>query len=269
MQWPDSLLESALKLRHGKLSRGAWLWPTVSVLMLVGMVAEARTHVQPSEADPHLQRCRDVILAFPRSIVTASGTWTGVDTEVPEPAIKLLHPNAILSRDYVNDRTHEAVSLLIVNCRNARYLQGHYPPNCYPAQGEKEIVEERMPRVWHLPHMDINGMEYHFAPKGPTDHENVVYNFFVMPYVPGITVAHKELDGKICPDIDAVYKSGEDYQRGYFGAAEFQLVTGPELTPQERDEAFIDLLGPNENVLKILENRGGEGNHPLPSPGGN
>jgi hypothetical protein len=245
-----------LKLKHRNLSRGLWLWPSVSCLMLIGMIAEARTHVQPTEAEPHLRRCREAIAAFPRTIETPTGTWTGEDTKMPEPAIKLLLPNAILSRIYVNDRTKDVVSLLIVNCGNARYLQGHYPPNCYPAQGENELKEKRQARVWHLPHMDITGMEYHFLSKGPTDPDQVVYNFFVMPFVPGVTVAHKELDGVICPDIDSVYKSGEDYQRGYFGAAEFQLVTGPELTPQERDQAFIDLLSPNENILWTLENRG-------------
>ncbi len=55
-----------------------------------------------------------------------------------------------------------------------------------------------------------------------------MYNFFVMPLVPGVTVSHKELDGVICPDITSVYTSGEDYQRRYYGAAEFQLVTGPQ-----------------------------------------
>jgi hypothetical protein len=248
-----------LKVKHRNLSRGLWLWPSVSCLMLLGMVAESREHVQPTEAAPHLARCREAIEAFPRTIETPNGTWTGQDKEMPEPALKLLLPNAILSRLYVNDKSKEAVALLIVNCGNARYLQGHYPPNCYPAQGENEIVEDRQAVVWHLPDMDINGMRYHFAPKSPTDQEHWVYNFFVMPYVPGLTVAHKDLDGKIFPDIDAVYKSGEDYQRGYFGAAEFQLVTGPELTPEERDQAFVDLLSPNENILWTLENR---------SPGG-
>jgi hypothetical protein len=223
--------------------------------MLVGMMAEARTHVQPSEAEPHLKRCRDAIAAFPSKIETANGTWTGQDSVMPEPAIKLLLPNAILSREYVNDKTRAVVELLIVNCGNARYLQGHYPPNCYPSQGENEIKDDRKSRTWDLPDMKINGMEYHFLPKSPTDQDHVVYNFFVMPHVPGVTVAHKELDGKIFPDIDAVYKSGEDYQRGYYGAAEFQLVTGAELTSQERDQAFIDLLSPNQNILWTLENR--------------
>jgi len=245
-----------LKANARKLSRGVWLWPTISILMLAGMVAEARTHVQPTEAEPHLKRCREAIAAFPMTIETPSGTWTGRDTTVPEPAIKLLRPNGDpLSRDFVNDETKQMVSLLIVNCEDARYLEGHYPPRCYPAQGEKEIREERKQRTWQLPHIELTGMEYHFAPKSPTDQGQVVYNFFVMPLVPASTVSHKELDGVICPDIDSVDRSGEDYQRRYYGAAEFQLVTGPQMSAQERDRALIDLLSPNEKLLWTLENR--------------
>jgi hypothetical protein len=230
--------------------------------MLAGMVAEARTHVQPTEAEPYLRRCRAAIAAFPMMIQTPSGAWLGRDTKVPEPAIKLLHPNGEpLSRDYLNDETKQMVSLLIVNCKDARYLEGHYPPRCYPAQGEVEIKAETRPRTWRLAHIELTGMEYHFAPKSPTDQGQVVYNFFVMPRIPDLTVSHKELDGVICPDTHGVDKSGEDYQRRYYGAAEFQLVTAPQMSPQERDRALIDLLSPNEKLIWTLENR--------PDAGGN
>ena len=248
-----------MKLRHGKLSRGVWLWPSVSMVMLAGMIAEARTHVQPAVAEPHHARCRAAILAFPLIIKAADGTWTGRDTEMPQSAVQLLRPNMILSRDYVNDETHADVSLLLVDCKDARDLQGHYPPHCYPAQGQEWLKDQTLERTWHLPHMDITGMEYHFAPKSATDQELVVYNFFVMPRVPDITVSHKELDGVICEDINSVYLSGEDYQRRYYGASEFQLVT-TKMTPEERDQAFIDLLSPNENLIRTLENRDPGGN---------
>lgn len=249
-----------MKSRHRNLGRGIWLWPMISLLMLTGMVAESRTHLQASEATPHLQHCRDAVNAVPYLIPASAGAWVGRDVEVPRPAIELLHPNAILSREYVNDQARELVSLLIVNCSNAADLMGHYPPNCYPAQGKEELKDQTVARVWHLPHMDINGMEYHFAAKSPTDQEQVVYNFFVMPLVPGRTVSHKEFDGVIYPDITCVYTSGEDYQRRFYGAAEFQLVTGPQMTPQQRDQALLEMLTPCENLLLTLENRPSGGN---------
>ena len=244
-----------MKTKHRYLGRGIWLWPTISICMLAGMIAEARTHIQQSEADPHLLHCREALKAVPYVIQTPTGTWVGRECEIPKPAIELLQPNGILSREYDNDQAVETVSLLIVNCGDARDLMGHYPPICYPSQGEEEMKDKTVARVWHLPDMDIRGMEYHFAPKSPTDLERVVYNFFVLPLVPSVTVSHKELDGVICTDIDSVYTSGEDYQRRYYGASEFQLVTDTRMTPQERDQAFVDLLTPCEHLLLTLENR--------------
>lgn len=236
-----------------KITTGVWLWPTISILMLLGMVAEARTHITPADAEPHQLRCQKAINDFPMEIVSAHGTWTGKNTPVPVSATQLLRPNTILSRDYVKDGGPAQVSLLIVDCKDARDLQGHYPPNCYPAQGQPLLSQKE--RTWHLPHMDVDGMEYHFGPQTPTGEEQVVYNFFVTPRVPGAMVSHKILDGVICRDIGSVYESGEDYQRRYFGAAEFQLVSGSEMTTQELDQAFEDLLGPNEAMILTLENR--------------
>jgi hypothetical protein len=249
-------------MKHRHLGRGIWLWPTISLCMLAGMMVEARTQVQASEADPHLARCRIAVDKVPEVIQSPDGPWIGSPSKVPDSAIQLLQPNAILSLRYVNQHFSDAVSLLIVNCRNAGDLMGHYPPICYPSQGEEEMTKQRQARVWHLPHMDVHGMEYHFAPKSPTDEEQTVYNFFVIPRVPSRTVAHKELDGVICPDMDGVDASGEDYQRRHFGAAEFQLVTGPGLTPQQRDQAMVDLLTPCEDLILTLENRPSGGNVP-------
>lgn len=251
---------------HGRIGTGAWLWPVMALMLLGGMLAEARTRLKPADAEKHHIACQNAIDAIPRTIAAPDGLWTGTDAKVPDAAVALLGNPAILCREYVREGSDQSAQLLIVDCRDARDLQGHYPPHCYPAQGRALIDfnsaagQQGEPRVWHLHGMDITGIEYHFAPSSETDSEKVVYNFFVLPYVPGATVSHKELDGVICSDIDSVYKSGEDYQRRYFGAAEFQLITGSQMSREQRDQAFADLLGPNENVIRLLENRDPGGN---------
>ncbi|MGA3067341.1 MAG: exosortase-associated EpsI family protein, partial [Tepidisphaeraceae bacterium] len=204
-----------------KTSKGLWLWPLVSIAMLIGIVAEAGTHIRPD--DPRIlayqAASRKAIDAIPLTLVGPTGNiWTGSDTPVAAAATELLRPNTILSRDYVRQDDNGIVAtLLIVDCNDARDLQGHYPPRCYPAQGEK--TEGSRQRTWHLKGMDINGMEYEFA-RGDLGDEQVVYNFFITPHVPGgVSVSHKELDGVICRDMDDVYTAGEDYQRRYCGAA--------------------------------------------------
>jgi hypothetical protein len=244
--------------KRGKMNRGVWIWPVISALMLIGMMAEARTHVKPADADQHLANCRKAIDAIPFTIAGPTGNiWSGSTVAVPASATQLLQPNIILSRLYVKHGAEsqadiQNVALLIVHCTDARDLQGHYPANCYPAQGQKQLSKED--RIWHLKDMDIPGIEYHFAGDG-LDEESVVYNFFITPMIPGKLVSHPELNGQVCPDMNSVYLSGEDYQRKYYGAAEFQVVSKAPMTRQQRDQAFIDLMTPCENVIRTLENR--------------
>jgi hypothetical protein len=235
-------------------SRGAWLWPAVSILMLIGMIAEASTRITPADAEPHQARCRTAIENFPMVVSGPSGnSWSGQDEEVPDSAVALLQPNKILSRQYTQEGGEGIrVFLLIVDCSDANDLQGHYPPRCYPAQGQTLLSSK--PRTWHLAGMEVPGMEYEFA-NTQLASNTVVYNFFVTPRVPGSLVSHPELNGAICPDIQSVYTSGEDYQRRYFGAAEFQLVFETPMSSEQRDQAFVDLLAPNLNVIRTLMNR--------------
>jgi hypothetical protein len=246
--------------KNGKMSRGVWLWPAISVLMLIGMIAEAQTRVERADAKPYLLRCAQVISNVSVNIPTPHGVWTGTDVKVPEPALQLLKPNKILSRQYVRDGDSSiGVALLIVQCSDAHDLEGHYPPRCYPAQGEKLL--DSTPRTWHLTGVDIPGMEYHFAvADGQIGDEQVVYNFFITPNVPGALVSHKELNGAICTDINSVYQSGEDYQRKVFGAAEFQMVCDAQIPREQRDQAFVDLLNSMQDVISTLRNLGPGGN---------
>jgi hypothetical protein len=241
-----------------KTSKGVWLWPLVSVVMLGGIMAEAGTHVHPADAAKYLEASRNAIDAVPFTLVGPSGNvWNGAKVPIAAAATELLRPNTILSRDYVSQTSGQTATLLIVDCSDARDLQGHYPPRCYPAQGEQSLGSK--PRTWHLNGMDIHGMEYEFS-KGELGDQQAVYNFFITPCVPGVAVSHKELNGAICPDMDDVYISGEDYQRRYFGAAEFQVVMSGTMNAEERDAAFVDLITPIENVIRTLMNRDTGGN---------
>jgi hypothetical protein len=241
-------------MEHGNgNTRGVWLWPLVSILMLAGMIAEARTRITPADAAPHQLRCKQAINGIPLTLVTPSAIWSGSDVEVPKAATQLLRPNEILSREYVKHGDGTTVDLLIVDCNDARDLEGHYPPRCYPAAGQKLLTTT--PHDLRVGDLLIHGTEYTFAvPDGEIGDEKTVFNFFVLPFVPGTMVSHKELNGAICPDIESVYTSGQDHQRTYYGAAEFQLILPQETGPAQRDEIYADLLTPMQDVIRTLMN---------------
>jgi hypothetical protein len=231
--------------------------PALCLLLLAGLVAQARTRVQPADAEPFHQRAAAAIAGIPANF--DNGQWVSEEEPEPPTATALLRPNAILSRRYIKhlpDGQILSVGVLIVQCRDARDMQGHYPPRCYPANGAKQL--ESIPRRWSIAGTTIPGMEYLFTQLTEGRNQDLrVYNFFVIPEIPGLearAVSGPNGGRGICPDIDSVYASGEDYQQRYYGAAQFQFVFPDELSQAIRDEILAEFLAPNLNVVTTLMN---------------
>jgi hypothetical protein len=232
--------------------------PALCLLLLAGLVAQARTRVQPGDAEPFHQRAAAAIAGIPASL--DSGQWVSQEEPEPPSATALLRPNAMLSRRYIKhlpDGQILSVGVLIVQCRDARDMQGHYPPRCYPANGARQL--QSIPRTWNIAGTTITGMEYLFTQLTEGRNQDLrVYNFFVIPEIPGLEARAVRGPRGICPDIDSVYASGEDYQQRYYGAAQFQFVFPDELTQAARDEILAEILAPNLNVVTTLMNNAHE-----------
>jgi hypothetical protein len=188
------------------------------------------------------------ILASPVACLTvlvgiAIENATHVNT-VPESAVRLLRPNALISRHYECLDDGKAADLLIVQCGEATDMSGHYPRNCYPRNGEKLVHEE--PHTWQVGATSIHGMVYYFQPSSLGKPRKCVYNFFVLP-------------GKgIAADMDDVQRATADYRRRYFGAAQFQLVFYSDLAQPEadkvleRDKVFATIIGADPDIFSFL-----------------
>jgi len=215
--------------------------PALCLAVLGGMAMEKLTHTKPEDAAPYHARAKAVIDAWPAQI---GKEWTSRDLKIPDAAVQLLRPNTTLCRHYVNGAdASQSAELLIVQCRDPNDMSGHYPPNCYPANGEP-LVSER-PRTWQVGEQAINGMEYQFE-RGDLGKpvRYCVYNFFVLP-------GHG-----IVPDMQQVREATGDYQRRFFGAAQCQVVFPPALPQQTRDEIFRTLIGANPGAFSVLSPSG-------------
>jgi len=226
--------------------------PLLCGALLMGVVLEARTRVRAADADPFHKRAKEAVEQEIAANLDPE-QWSSQEAPVPPSAIQLLRPNAIFSRNYLehlSDNRAVYGEVLVDQCRDARDMQGHYPPNCYPAAGDQQISS--MKRTWIVGGLTIDGMEYMFKEpqKGLSD-ERCVYNFFIIPSIPGLGA--NSIHG-IYPDIQAVYKSGEDYQRRYYGAAQFQFVFSAEYKRQDRDRFLVDFLTPNLGPIAALLN---------------
>ena len=221
--------------------------PLLSAGLLAGIVLEQRGHLKPRDVEPYHARAREAIEAVPYII----GTWTGQKDDIPVAAQKLLRPNAILSRTYVDHapvdwrQQHRSASLLIVQCRDSRDMVGHYPPICYRAHGMTLDEKYCGPRDWDVHGTPIRGYEYQFTEvfQGQTS-RTIVYNFLIVP-------------GRgIVRDMKDVEQAAEDYQQRHYGAAQFQVVfhgqASAESSREERDEIFATLLGPNLKLIETL-----------------
>jgi hypothetical protein len=80
---------------------------------------------------PEQKLVADAVEAMPYRI----GSWAGRDAVVPEAAVRLLRPNAMISRRFTNLERGLTIDFTIVHCGDARDMLGHYPPVCYPSAG--------------------------------------------------------------------------------------------------------------------------------------
>jgi len=210
--------------------------PIITLALLAGMVGTKLSRATSIDAEPYHQRVRSAIEAIPLHI----GDWTSTgNLKIPQAAIALLKPNAILNRRYYNYKTNRSATLLIVHCKDARDLAGHYPPICYPANGYTEEVATA--KDWQLDNLAIPGMEYVYS-RGTLEgrSQSVVENFMILP------------DGQVCRDMQGVRRAASDYTKHFFGAAQIQLLFDNSIPPQDRTDIFKEILGPNLAVLQTM-----------------
>ena len=210
--------------------------------LLGGIVAEDRTHLKPSDVEPYHAKARQVIEAWPKTI--AEGEWTSKDDQLPISAEQLLHPNCSLSRAYTSGVLRPGglpaqASLLVVQCKDARDMSGHYPPICYPAAGLPQIGEGQ-PFTMQLGGMAVSGKEYVFLKNTLPVARQCVYDFFIVP-------------GSGCqPDMERVRLYAGDYQKRYYGAAQFQVVMDADYPQDVRETIFREIIGANAKALSVL-----------------
>jgi hypothetical protein len=209
----------------------------VSLLLIAAVTgARALVYAAAPDAEPYHAAVRDAARQAPLKI----GDWIGRDIAVPRGVMTVLQPNVILSRRFYNAKTEQQVSVLIVQCADARELLGHYPPNCYRSQGWMQ--QSAKPRDWRIDGLALSGVEYQFATGASSKAANEVFieNFMVLP------------DGSTCRDMKGVNAAAKDFRRRDFGAAQFQLVSNASMTPQERQDVWEQVVRAHRHLIDAI-----------------
>lgn len=211
------------------------MMPGLALLLLCGVAIEAASRPKPEDAEPYHAKVHRAVDAIPYRL----GDWVGQDMAIPPAARALLRPNALFSRSYENLRTNRQVSLVIVQCKDARDLNGHFPPICYPSHGWKMV--DTQPMKWQMRDVTVPGMEYHFTmsvdEQGP---RKVVANFMILP------------DGSLVKDMKAVGAAAADYLRHLYGAAQVQVVMHSNIPADERIQIVEELIGAIAPVVDVI-----------------
>lgn len=208
----------------------------ISSLLLLGIFSERRARPRPEDARAFHKQVEASLDAVPYRI----GPWEGTDIPRPPAAQALLRPNAWLSRSFRDSAGDRQASLLVVQCRDTRDMQGHYPPVCYPANGweaANQPTDEDVP----LDGTPIRLRRYEFARRGfDRQAQVVIYSFFILP-------------GKgFALDMDTVRQEAADYRTRSFGAAQVQVVMDAGM-PQALEQAVVaELLVPLKRTIDLL-----------------
>lgn len=219
----------------------------LSLALLGGAGIDRSLHTMPKDTVPYHKAIVKVAANAPARI----GDWMGQDVETPQSAIMLLHPNVIVSKHYVNYVSGEWCNFLLVDCSDARDLQGHYPPVCYPNQGWIQMSSES--RDWHVGGMTLTGTQYDFMKKDfdpvkkiPIEITETIANFMLLPH------------GKIARDMDSVRAAAKDLQNRYYGAAQVQVIMDSNL-PQERKDQIVETMANGyRDLIGVIIGKGGK-----------
>lgn len=221
------------------------LGPVVGVILLALMAMDRKHYRTQSDFAPFHEKAAKAISNWPKRI----GCWMGGIETFTDDELRLLQPNAAFKVRYIDSEhpmdASRNVVVMLIQCAQATNMRGHYPPNCYPAQGYVEIGPA-MPRTWKIDDFKIDGMEYHYERPNNPQSLTVTYNFMILP------------EEGIKRDMKAIYESADDYQKSYYGAAQVQVVFGGALAEAstemrtQRDQILVELLSPGVGTLKLL-----------------
>lgn len=214
------------------------LAPVLAATLIAAAFVQGALQPSPSDAEPYHRAVLDAANRVPAE----TGQWKGKDVEIPDGALQLLRPNVARSRVYTRDTDQAIAQVLLIQCKDARDLAGHYPPNCYPQVYGYQLANSEA-NTWNIDGMSIHGRTYVFnANENPGADSVVVQQFFALP------------DGSTTDDVDEIYRLAGDFTQRHRGAAQIQVVYPADdpHTQAERNAIFEELVSSYAQVIRLI-----------------
>lgn len=171
------------------------------------------------------------------------GRWRGqADDELAPEAQELLKPNASLSRRFTCPGG-PWVHLVIVHCGDARDMNGHYPPICYPSNGWMELPAPANPNhVLTVMDHPFPVREYGYSSYLADGREEAIriLNAFILP------------DGNVTREIDDINRQSERLSVAVQGVAQVQVITSGRVPIADAISAAQEILNGMEGLFDAL-----------------
>lgn len=216
---------------------------SVAALMIVLGSAYAVGQSLPdgSDAAAYHERVLAVADELPRQV----DGWASVDTELPEAAVALLRPNVLISRRYEEEATGRSFALLVVQCADARDMEGHYPPNCYPTSGWTSMGQS--PVDLSIGEFQAGSMDYRYQRRLQHGIESIdVVNLIALP------------EGGFVTSMRSIRKLSGTVTDRYYGAAQVQFVFDDRWEKEER-LAVVEQVGATlEPLIRVILDKEGK-----------
>jgi hypothetical protein len=209
-------------------------------VLILGVIAAHKyaTIRKPAGVPEYHQRIRESA----RSVPSRIDSWVGRDIPIPPQAIKVLDPNLMISRRFLNVETGVSAGFMFVHCSDAHDMAGHFPLRCFPARGWD--VRSSSQRQWALDGLTVVGMEYEFVAGRPSNDGKppptmIVANCLMRP-------------GKIFRDMDVMTQSIIGAGGQAIGAAQLQVSFDASVSREQRDAAVVTLMTGHRPVIDAV-----------------
>lgn len=219
------------------------LWKWMPVFATVAALLVLRVAVPLSvPAGPEVEAARTAIReAMERAPYLVAGRLVAQDQDLPTEAMKLLKPNAVISRNYSDVARGLSYGFVMTHAVDLNDMVGHYPPICYPGAG------------WTLE----DGAETHELDLG-FDTVRVREYRFVRRSESGADIGVRVLNGFILPDGSTTTEMSELRARAgrralaAAGAAQMQMIVPAAYDEQETLEVMAAIVRSTEEAVRLM-----------------
>ncbi|MFK7788087.1 MAG: exosortase/archaeosortase family protein [Phycisphaeraceae bacterium] len=210
------------------------------ILVLSSAYAVGQSLPDGSEARAYHEQVLAASVDLPRQV----GQWKAIDAELPEAAVALLRPNVLISRRYVDEATGRSFAMLIVQCADARDMEGHYPPNCYPSSGWTTVGQQST--QIEIADRQAAAVDYGFERMLQDGLDSIrVVNLMILPNEGFVT------------SMSSIRKLSGTVTDRYYGAAQMQFVFDSRWEKQDRHAVVEQVLTEMKSLInEILGNTG-------------